>query len=111
MQGTWAHERVMPATGGRIAMPVASVAGGMKLTHIASGELSGCGATVTAEPPGADHHEHCPCCTTSCGVHCAVLLTAWRFEPRSLNATLPPTLAEPRRDGLTHAPLLRPPIG
>jgi hypothetical protein len=57
-------------------------------------------------------HEHCPCCcVATCGIHCGALFIAFQFEPRVPGSTLPPPLPEQRRDGLTHAPPVRPPIG
>jgi hypothetical protein len=110
MQGAFAYERMMPMPGDGAAMQRRGVTGDVSAPHVASSLPPHCETTAAAEPPCNHDRDHCACCTAACGVHCAVLLSAWRFEPPSLDATLPPPLAELRRDGLTHAPPLPPPI-
>ena len=55
-------------------------------------------------------HDHSICCMATCGVHCAALFVTFRFEPRVPDALLPRPLPEPRHEGVTHVPPLRPPI-
>src|SRR5258708_36346958 len=67
-----------------------------------------CSDTTATSAPC--RHDHSICCTTACGVHCGALFIAFRFEPRASDSLLPRPFSEPRHDGVTHAPPLRPPI-
>lgn len=112
MQGAFAHEHVMPMQGKGVAMQMAGVASNRDaLLHSAPSLSFHCETAVAGEPPRGRDHGHCACCMSACGVHCGAVLTTARFEPRSLDTTLPPPFAEPRRDGVTHAPPVPPPIG
>lgn len=112
MQGAFAH----------VASHLNHQPSSMHMTMVSSmpmnhAEISG-GVTHATSPccndaacglPG--RHDHCACCASACGIHCGALLTAYRFEPRTFAASLPSPLPEPLRDGVTHAPPLKPPIG
>jgi len=67
------------------------------------------GLAASGQPCGHDH-SLC-CCVATCGIHCGALFIVLQFEPRAPDSTLPLPLPEQRRDGLTHAPPVRPPIG
>jgi hypothetical protein len=67
------------------------------------------GLAASGQPCGHDH-SLC-CCVATCGIHCGALFIVLQFEPRAPDSTLPSPLPEQRRDGLTHAPPVRPPIG
>ena len=67
------------------------------------------GLAASGQPRGHDH-SLC-CCVATCGIHCGALFVVLQFEPRAPDLTLPSPLPEQRRDGLTHAPPVRPPIG
>jgi hypothetical protein len=64
---------------------------------------------------GACDEAHCACgaacCdVVSCAMHCVVPPTGLSFHAGSLAGTLPVSLPEPLRSGITHAPPLPPPI-
>ncbi|SDG84610.1 hypothetical protein SAMN05216466_105388 [Paraburkholderia phenazinium] len=103
--GASAHERAVDSQ--HMAMP--SVEGAFGTAANAPAHCPGSEATASGEPCG---HDHAPCCcVVTCGVHCGALFVAFQFEPHALDSAHPQSLPEPRRDGLTHAPPVRPPIG
>ncbi|WP_146230001.1 hypothetical protein [Paraburkholderia tropica] len=55
-------------------------------------------------------HCHASCCVAGCGVHCGAPPLAARFEAWGAGAHAPPLVAVSLRAGITHAPLLPPPI-
>jgi hypothetical protein len=67
------------------------------------------GLAASGQPCGHDH-SLC-CCVATCGIHCGALFIVLQVEPRATDSTQPSPLPEQRRDGLTHAPPVRPPIG
>lgn len=73
---------------------------------------SHCPASMTPAAGQPCGHDHAPCCCIpTCGIHCGALLVAFQFEPHAFDSAHPQPLPELRRDGLTHAPPVRPPIG
>jgi hypothetical protein len=63
---------------------------------------------------GADHHSnaacHASCCVIGCAFHCAAPPVEARFDVPPGGAPTPPVVPDPSRAGITHAPLLPPPI-
>jgi hypothetical protein len=104
MQGAFAHEHV------RRAMDVShelTTVGAEAESHAVPQAHSHCSGMATTGKP----YRHDPiCCAVACGLHCGALFIAFHFEPRIPDASTPQPFAEARRDGVTHAPLLRPPI-
>lgn len=103
--GASAHEH--EADSQEMAMSSAGVA--LVTAADASSYCPASTAPAAGQPCG---HDHAPCCcVTTCGIHCGALLVAFQFEPHALDSAHPRALPELRRDGLTHAPPVRPPIG
>jgi hypothetical protein len=107
----WSSEHAAQMSG--MVMETSSAAN-MNVSPSASGAPAHClayshGLVASGHPCGHEHGRCC--CVATCGVHCGALFIAFQFEPRVPGSTLPPPLPEQRRDGLTHAPPVRPPIG
>ena len=110
MQGAFAHEHVtpMPDGAGAMMVGVAADADPGASDVVSSMPSHYAGMAPSGTPVG---HDHCACCTTFCGVYCGVLFAAFHFEPRKPGATPTRPLLEARRDGVTRAPPVPPPIG
>ncbi|MFP3569339.1 hypothetical protein [Paraburkholderia sp. SIMBA_030] len=105
-QGAFAHEHATAPMQGARAMQTVQPADGAFATV---GETANCASMAAVGVPC--QHDHSLCCLNPCGTHCGALFVVFAFEPRASGASLPQALADPQRIGVTHAPLLRPPIG
>jgi hypothetical protein len=105
-QGAFAHEHMSSPVAGALGMQAASNPADVQDVMR---ENAHCAEMAATGMPC--RHDCLFCCSTSsCGAHCGALLVAFRFEPRVAGRSLPRPLSEPQRTGVTHAPLLRPPI-
>ncbi|WP_321783380.1 hypothetical protein [Paraburkholderia sp. J94] len=100
--GACEHEAVMPMThASRYVSQHAS-------QHVAQPVAqAGC---MSAPAHQGSSHCHASCCVVGCGVHCGAPPLAARFEVWGAGAHAPPIVAVRLRAGITHAPLLPPPI-
>ena len=110
-QGELSNEHAAQMSG--MVMETSSAANA-NVTPAASGVPAHCPA-YSPSPVASGHpcgHDHALCCcVATCGIHCGALFVVLQFEPRAPASTLPSPLPEQRRDGLTHAPPVPPPIG
>ncbi|MBB2979203.1 hypothetical protein [Paraburkholderia tropica] len=84
----------------------------MPMTHAAQSvarHAAEAGCTSSSGHQGSSHC-HASCCVAGCGVHCGAPPLAARFEAWGAGAHAPPVVAVRLRAGITHAPLLPPPI-
>lgn len=102
MQGAFAHEHAMRPADAVHTMHLSAA-------HVATSSAMSHYEGVTTSN-GPCRHDHSFCCATACGVHCAALFVTFRFDTRVPDALLPRPLSEPRHEGVTHVPPLRPPI-
>ncbi|MEW6346876.1 MAG: hypothetical protein RXR20_16715 [Paraburkholderia sp.] len=101
-QGAFAHEHA----GRMVSMTMSSAADGQSTTSSTEAHCED--ASASGQPCGGAHL--LCCCAAACGIHCAALFAAFQFEPHGSGPALPQLLSEVRREGLTHAPPVRPPI-
>jgi hypothetical protein len=113
-QGAFAHEHMTSPVAGamrmqmQMQMQMKAVSNRIDVQDVMR-ENAHCAEMAATGMPC--RHDCLFCCSTSsCGAHCGALLVAFRFEPRVAGRSLPRPLSEPQRTGVTHAPLLRPPI-
>ena len=111
MQGALAHEHPAFAHHAGGTMGMTGVAGKFDTSQMLSAMSSHC-AGMTGTMADAPHdHGRCACCTTACGIHCGALLADFRFEPAKPGSMSPQPRRELRRDSVTYAPPVPPPIG
>jgi hypothetical protein len=94
-----------------MALETSSAANVPLAASVAPVHCPACSPGLAASGQPCGHGHSLCCCVATCGIHCGALFIVLQFEPRAPDSTLPSPLPEQRRDGLTHAPPVRPPIG
>jgi hypothetical protein len=110
MQGAFAHEYAVLVIHDAGKTGISSGPGEIGAARTLSSMPSHCTDMNDITSHTLHGRERCPCCTTACGTHCGALLAAFRFEPAQPGSMRPQPRREFRRDGVTYAPAVRPPI-